>query len=165
MAVELSSDFVIDVMRNADPAQKRLAEARLLALGNEFQDSFSEILKSSSDTSALELGEAIPSLTGQSTDSTMAGLRNSKPYEAFEQLVLRNLVETLMPDTESGAFGDGPSSGIWRSMAADQLASVYSKAGGIGIADMLLPENGSDQLRGEQQWPYFSVGSIKSFSG
>ncbi len=80
-------------------------------------------------------------------------------------MVLRNLFETMLPAEDSGAFGDGPSSGIWRSMAADQLAVAYAKVGGIGIADLISPDGGGQPLKAEEQWPYFSVGTIKSFSG
>ena len=76
-------------------------------------------------------------------------------------MVLRNLFEALLPGEETGSFGGGPSAGIWRSMAADQLAGVYSEGGGIGIADLVSGEE--LVLRRETQWPYFSKGAISTF--
>lgn len=84
-------------------------------------------------------------------------------YRGFERLVLRNLFETLLPGEESGSFGEGPSAGVWRSMAADQLAGVYSEQGGIGIARMV--SDNTSTLRREGQWPYFSQGAISTVKG
>ena len=45
-------------------------------------------------------------------------------------------------------------------LAADQLAVAYAKVGGIGIADLISPDGGGQPLKAEEQWPYFSVGTI-----
>jgi hypothetical protein len=79
-------------------------------------------------------------------------------------MLLRNLFEALLPDTESGAFGSGPSAGVWRSMAADQMASVYTEAGGTGIARILEERSGSISAQ-QGQWPYFRAGQISDFTG
>ena len=76
--------------------------------------------------------------------------------------MLRNLFESLLPKEESGAFGSGPSAGVWRSMAADQLAGLYAGTGGIGIAAELSSEVGG---RDGSQWPYFSTRKIEAFTG
>lgn len=83
-------------------------------------------------------------------------------YQGFERMVLRNLFESLLPDEQSGAFGGGPSAGVWRSMAADQFAGVYASTGGVGIARMLSRDSEPDVLRRDTQWPYFAMDSIDS---
>ena len=78
-------------------------------------------------------------------------------------MVLRNLFEALLPREETEAFGSGPSAGVWRSMAADQLAGLYAENGGFGIARTLTSPDGKTSMRSERQWPYFSLDAIGNF--
>jgi hypothetical protein len=87
------------------------------------------------------------------------------PYVDFERMVLRNLLESLLPDAGSGAFGTGPSAGVWRTMAADQLAGLYASNGGIGIAETLAGSDDELVDGGDAQWPYFRTDVIKAFAG
>lgn len=146
MAVSLSSDLVADVMRAADPARLASAQAKLASTGGDATADFAAVLN------------PIPARAATAATAT-------DPYQGFERMLLRNMFETLLPQESSGAFGGGPSAGVWRSLAADQLAGVYSDAGGIGIARML---RGPEQEGGGQEqgaWPYFSTGKIEAFTG
>lgn len=162
MAVTLSSDLVMDVMRNADPARRNVAVAKLQAAGGSAprEAAFEDVVE------ALEPREAVPvQPLALSFSSGQAAAKNTDTvYKGFERVVLRNLFETLLPESDSGAFGGGPSAGIWRSMAADQMAGVYADAGGVGIARMLEERSGEAPSH-LSQWPYFSVGPIKDFAG
>ena len=163
MAVALSSDLVMDVMRNADPARRNVAVARLQAASGspEVQTAFEGVVDSVHPMDAVNAGPPLAlTFSGRRTVSKPP----ETPYQGFEQMVLRNLFETLLPESESGAFGSGPSADIWRSMAADQMAGVYADAGGVGIARM-LENRGNDTPSHQGQWPYFSVAQIKDFEG
>lgn len=161
MAVTLRSDLVADVMKNAEPARRRAAEAALQAKGSTFAslvDGQRELgAPSPGGTSMPDVPLAMP----QAAHGTRG---RASAAEGFERMVLRNLFETLLPDEQSGAFGGGPSAGIWRSMAADQLAGVYAATGGVGIAGMVDGAQATAP-RLEPQWPYFRLQSIKSFAG
>ena len=167
MAVSLPSDLVVDVMRNADPARRSAATAKLSAARESAGDRFASTVeylqtpKSNSREALVELAPAIPQ-RGYASLSQQPGSKESA-YQGFERLVLRNLFEALLPGEETGSFGGGPSAGIWRSMAADQLAGVYSDSGGIGIAELVNGDEAS--LRREAQWPYFSKNAISTFRG
>ena len=159
MAVELPSDLVADVMRSADPARLTAARARL---------------QGGSDTASTAFAGLVDSLQGPERERLDHGLnaaacrrecKEQTAHKDFEHMVLRNLFETLLPKAESDAFGSGPSAGIWRAMAADQLAGVFADGGGIGIASMLAQPDGSRSMRPERQWPYFSLDSIAMFKG
>ena len=168
MGVSLPSDLVVDVMRNADPSRLKGAVARLQSMGG----------ASDGDTSFASVLAAQPEQWGSGVDSlfSSAGAAAGAPpvsspdagnvYAGFEQMVLRNLLEQLLPDAGSGAFGNGTSAAIWRSLAADQLANVYAQAGGIGIGTMLAEQDaqGSAQAA-EKQWPYFKTSEIRAFTG
>jgi peptidoglycan hydrolase FlgJ len=58
----------------------------------------------------------------------------TKAYKGLEQLVLKNLVESMLPKESDAFFGDGTGSGIWRSFLADQLATQIGKTVDLGIA-------------------------------
>lgn len=162
MAVSLPSDLILDVMRNADPTQARTAAARLQTLGGpENGESFTAMLAGSVPPSSAgmlpgtEMG-ILPAPSSKGSGSAIGA------YADFERMVLRNLFESLLPDARSGSFGTGPSAGVWRSLAADQLAGVYVGTGGIGIA-RTLEGSGHDGAQG--QWPYFTSGKIEAFVG
>lgn len=163
MAVTLSSDLIMDVIGNADPIRRNAAIAKLesAAQSADFPVAFQGVVD------ALEPGTASasgPALSLPFAEGRSAAKEAESPYQGFERMVLRNLFETLLPESSSGVFGSGPAAGVWRSMAADQIAGVYAASGGIGIARML--EAGEDGIRSRHdQWPYFSVGQINGFTG
>jgi hypothetical protein len=167
MAVHLPSDLIADVMRNADPVRRKAATAKLDAAGDVAAGQFALTFDSLRASRAIAEGtfKELAPASLSSAPSSLTQLPSSKEpaYQGFERLVLRSLFETLLPGEDSGSFGEGPSAGIWRSMAADQLAGVYSENGGIGIAK-LVSENASS-LRREAQWPYFSKDAISTFRG
>lgn len=157
MAVSLPSDLIADVMRSADPAKLKMAVAKLESLQqpDRMLHDFGTLVDGTAAT------QREPQLASPRRQDTVT--ETAMPYVEFERMVLRNLFESLLPQPESGIFGSGPSAGVWRSLAADQLAGVYADAGGIGIATALgTPEGGSER---SGQWPYFSSPKIEAFSG
>ena len=167
MAVSLPSDLIVDVMRNADPARRSAATAKLSSAGESTGGQFAsaiEYLQAPKSKSGEALVELVPaSLPRASSSLSQQPDEKDSAYQGFERLVLRSLFEALLPGEETGSFGGGPSAGVWRSMAADQLAGVYSESGGIGIAELLNGDEAS--LRREAQWPYFSKDAISTFRG
>ena len=167
MAVAIPSDLIVDVMRNADPARVNTATARLQSLkgGESAPQDFASLLgrvgsgQSGSGMATVSAGSGIPANSSLRSDGSVPDA-----YVDFERMVLRNLLESLLPDAASGAYGAGPSAGIWRSLAADQLAGLYAGSGGVGIATTL---SASDDQVGSSHvgWPYFSTDKIEAFSG
>lgn len=169
MAVSLPSDLIADVMRSADPARLQTARAKLERL-HEPQGGATEF--------ATLLGRMDGEVTAAPGPAELPGSRNGLlpaaqhagvsgadgPYAGFERMVLRNLFESLLPGAESGAFGGGPSAGVWRSLAADQLAGLYADTGGVGIARMLAGEEAQNAGAMEGQWPYFQPGPVQAFA-
>jgi hypothetical protein len=158
MAVSLPSDLIVDVMRNADPARLYVATAKLQSLGNEHGNAGAVF------ADALERSLPISS-QGRAPVSQAQSANSPDAYVDFERMVLRNLFESLLPRPESGAFGTGPSAGVWRSLAADQLAGLYADTGGIGIASSLAADERKAAEPEQSQWPYFSTEKIEAFTG
>ena len=170
MAVSLPSDLIVDVMRNADPARLQTARAKL----ESFQEpegnatGFAALLgRMDGDRLAAARTEALPgSRNGVLPAPQHGGVESAgEAYADFERMVLRNLFESLLPGAQSGAFGSGPSAGVWRSLAADQLAGLYADAGGIGIARTLAGDEARNGGAEEAQWPYFRPGPVQAFTG
>ena len=163
MAVTLPSDLVMDVLRNADPVRHSGAVARLQSPGTRFEavvDGTASTTPGRNGGTSWGSGSLTAAPGSRDQQNAKAG-----PYHGFERMVLRNLFESLLPDAESGSFGTGPSAGVWRSLAADQLAGVYADAGGIGLAKMMSARAEGSLPSRDSQWPYFSLGRIGSFSG
>ena len=173
MAVSLPSDLIMDVMRNADPSRVNTVTAKLHDLsgdgriGEDFANLLDGIdgrhIQEGSPVDSPDGGHgftALPALPGMTAHRVAPD-----PYVDFERMVLRNLLESLLPGAESGTFGTGPSAGVWRSMAADQLAGLYASSGGIGIAGTLAGSNDALADGGNAQWPYFRTEDIKAFAG
>ena len=57
----------------------------------------------------------------------------TKAYKGLEQLVLKNLVENMIPKDSVAFFGTGTAGDIWRSFLADQLATQVGKTVDLGI--------------------------------
>ncbi|MCA3554262.1 rod-binding protein [Aestuariivirga sp.] len=160
MAVTLPSDLVADVMRAADPARRTAAAARLTSMSG--TTAKFETLVDAEIPKALPIDNAGVAPVLSAPPGTPARADDQTPaYQGFERMVLRNLFETLLPEEDSGAFGGGPSAGIWRSMAADQLAGVYAANGGVGIAGMLASSGSGPAPQRDAQWPYFSMDALQ----
>ena len=171
MAVTIPSDLVLDVMRNATSARAETARANLTAVGVgsvKPEPLFDMVLK---EMSAAEMsGRSTSARADNGRSSEVSGSigrasMQSSPQVAFEQMVLRNMFESILPAADSGIYGDeGASSGIWRSLAADHLAATYTKAGGLGIVGALdRTSNGSEPVH-RGQWPYFEQSTIVGFA-
>lgn len=88
-------------------------------------------------------------------------------YRGFESMMLRNMFEELLPAAEEGSYGNGLSGKMWRSMVADNFASLYTTAGGIGISEMLAANASTAKApqsdASDRQWPYFRSTEISPY--
>lgn len=173
MAVEIPSDLVLDVIRAADPKRLQKATAQFDAAPSA---AFPSVVKRIETIDESHTSVTSILSNGNLVDSPMSGspsgsgeVAASAAHRSFEQMVLRNFLESTLPSAESGAFGTDTAAGMWRSMAADQLAAVYAESGGLGIAKV-LGRSGEDANMGARltwagQWPYFATAQIRSFVG
>ncbi len=131
MSINPVSDIVLDVARAADPVNSQAAEERLLraaAASPSFQGEFDRAFSNAGAgraalTKAMESGGTKPSAVLPQVDA------RTKAYKGLEQLVLKNLLESMLPKE---SFGEGTAGDIWRSMLADQLATQIGKNINLG---------------------------------
>ncbi len=61
--------------------------------------------------------------------------------ESFESVFITQLLETMFSGVETdGQFGGGSSEKIFRSMMNEEIAGSISRAGGIGLSDVIQRE-------------------------
>jgi hypothetical protein len=171
MAITLPSDLIADVMRSADPSRVNSAARRLDSLkSNPGFEGFQAVLGRVGEGIGHRQGsEPHADLQTDVASRSAASLRSTKgaqseAHVAFEQMFLRNLFESLLPPAETGVFGTGPSAGVWRSLAADQLAGLYAGSGGIGVAAKLSENMGATSHEIRSEWPYFGTDKIVAFA-
>ncbi len=183
MSVTLTSDLLVGVMSAASPARARAAATKLAGLpasdgipAPSFQQALAASAKATGDDLIMGvLGAAEPEKLTR-VEAKLAALggeppakaANSDAFRGFESAMLRNMMESILPPAESGVFGEGYAGSMWRSMAADQFASLYADHGGIGIASMVSHAAATRDLQpyieASSQWPYFAAQQITSYS-
>lgn len=89
----------------------------------------------------------VPASFGAHAAVSLAGAVKGSPEEArevarqFESVFISELLEQMSIGIKTdGAFGGGPSEGIYRSFLNGAIADQVSKNGGIGIADAVYRE-------------------------
>jgi hypothetical protein len=148
------SDIVLDVIKAADPVTSKAAIERLsrLSEGSKAQATgFDHVFSSFS----LRPSEHPPVRDGTHTRSTgPAPDARTKAYKGLEQLVLRTLIDTVLPKDTSGFFGNGSAGNIYRSFLTDELAAVMSRSVDLHItnrkAAMASHETSQPQASGNQ---------------
>jgi peptidoglycan hydrolase FlgJ len=131
------SDIVLDVARAADPAKSRAAAEKLSHLDGVIEPTnagFELVLANTKMPASVSW----PSRTGASVKSIgqlPSVDARTKAYKGLEQLVLKNLVENMLPHESAGFFGSGTAADIWRSMLADRLATEMGHSVDLGISN------------------------------
>ena len=189
MAVTIPSDLVLDVMRNATPLRTgRVAGIEIPAVetggspkpffsgvlnglsrvkepGDELIGGVLEAVDGGIATSAINRLQALGE-DFHAANTATADAKHASPQVAFEQMVIRSMFETMLPAANSGIYGqEGSSSGVWRSLFADSLATAYVDSGGLGIAVSLAKHPGADGPVSRHQWPYFEQQSLNGITG
>ena len=93
MAVSLSSDLILDVMRNADPARLKTATAKLESLDSRDEGRVFASALGGVEKTAGPLGQG--GMGGMGETSHAVGGNPKSAYQDFERMVLRNLFESL----------------------------------------------------------------------
>lgn len=84
----------------------------------------------------------VSSAAASSTLSTAQVGQLRRQAEDLEGVFLNTLIKEMFasletsPDAMGGGFGEE----TWRSLQAEQMADSVARAGGIGLADALLPD-------------------------
>ena len=133
MAINPSSDLVLDVARAANPQAYRMAAERLKA----------------SSLSRSMVASAAGGLTRDNfasiSDSLAAGVSvrpdaqnmANPAYRKFEAFMLQSFVQSMFTSDTTATFGKGIAGEYWKSMMAEAMANKMADGGGVGIARLL----------------------------
>lgn len=144
MSINPASDIVLDVIRAADPAKSRAAAEKLIQLDGAAEPagvSFDQVLARPAIKASAEAPSAMPPPVSSASVRPPLDPR-TKAYKGLEQLVLKNLVESMLPQETSSFFGSGTAGDIWRSLLADKLAAEMSRSVDLRLVSPKAP--GSD---------------------
>jgi peptidoglycan hydrolase FlgJ len=70
---------------------------------------------------------------------------------AFEAVLLRQAMETMLPKAGPSLFGGGFANETWRSMFAEKLAESLARRGGVGIAQAVATTLADAERAGSQR--------------
>ncbi|TVR07736.1 MAG: hypothetical protein EA385_12000 [Salinarimonadaceae bacterium] len=165
-----STDIILEVARAADPDRLTAATERLVSFAEGAGPDAGVFAQMLGEAGGRRAGSPRPfdpasarialqnrALLGHAADHGPPGgapraaeARALTPHQQFEAFVLRNFVETMLPDDATAAFGAGTAGDIWKGMLADKIGEEMARSGGIGIAEQLArihPDGGAP--RGE----------------
>jgi Rod binding domain-containing protein len=91
-------------------------------------------------SSPAALGASKQDATSSLSPAKLGHLRQQA--EDLEGVFLNTLMKEMFSSlkTDQAAMGGGFGEETWRGMQAEQLADTMARAGGIGIADAILPD-------------------------
>ncbi len=137
MSINPVSDIILDVARAANPGKSSAATERLWKGGAAEPDAseFSRLIRQGDSSDAGLRGRAELMSAKPSTPAPGPADARTKAMKGIEQLVLKNLVESMLPQEESGLFGAGTAGDVWRSMLAEQLANQIGQSVDLGIVN------------------------------
>lgn len=189
MTISPPSDIILEVARAADPAKLAQATGRLReiaqARGHDTEAFGTMVAGLARDTPPLppqigrfDADRARVQLTNLQTlgaqalgsgtpPAPRAPAAVDSPARQFEAFVIRDMVETMMPDSDT-VFGEGSAGGIWKGFLAEEIGKEIARAGGVGIAEMIAQNNPQfDQVAAAQAtlWPEHAGGEPERTDG
>lgn len=132
MAISPVSDLILDVARAADP-QKAAAASRALT-ASAAPDEFSATLKRAAP--AVDAGSY--AYRNPSATVTPAMTPARKAAVGLESVLLKGMIEEMLPKDAAEVYGSGVAGDVWRSMLSEKIADEVAKSGALHIADRLF---------------------------
>ena len=74
-----------------------------------------------------------PALFGARTE-----LPERKAAVGLESVLLKNVIDQMLPKDAVDVFGSGVAGDVWRSMLSDKIANQIAKSGALKISDRLF---------------------------
>lgn len=88
-------------------------------------------LRKPQQVAAFELAD------GKASGVLAGSADNGRTMEKFEAVLLRKMIDSILPDGKAGVFGGGPAGPVWRSMLADVLSDGLARTNTLGLQDVL----------------------------
>jgi Rod binding domain-containing protein len=151
MAIDASSDIVLEVAKAADPTRAAAVAQRLNALSGatdagaaNFADTLAATAPAAASGPSAADARARFSAAAEAADE-----KADKAKTGFEAVMLNSFVSEMLPKDTASVFGQGLAGDMWKSMLADQVSRQMAKTDALGIAKRLFathPLAASDSL-------------------
>lgn len=140
MAIDASSDIVLEVAKAADPTRAAAVAQRLNALGGAAAADAADFAGTLAATApAMTDGPSGANARARfSSAADAADEKAAKVKTGFEAVMLNSFVSEMLPKDTSSVFGQGLAGDMWRSMLADQVSRQMAKTDALGIAKRLF---------------------------
>jgi flagellar protein FlgJ len=128
--MQVQTDLILEVMRAADPVAAAHALSRLEKARSFSTTGFGSMMADRALQASQWLAAAAPS-------AHAAPVRD--PLAALQTLLLKDMIDSIMPKGEQSMFGGGMAANMWRSQLSEQLAREISKSSPnlFGLPDMV----------------------------
>jgi len=156
MAIDASSDIVMEVANAADPARAAAAAQRLNALAGATRADAADFADTLAATAPVAASgpSAADARARLAAAANTAGEKAAKVKTEFESVMLNTFVNEMLPKDASSVFGQGLAGDMWKSMLADQVSRQMAKSDALGIGKRLFathPLAASDALEKAQR--------------
>ncbi len=144
MAIDPSTDIIVDVIKAADPQRAAATAQRLGALGNAPAPGASNFSAALDQTARLPDVKAAPAPYAADARARLSAVnapgadKAARVQVEFEAVLLNSFVSEMLPKTTSNVFGQGLAGDMWKSMLADQISRQVAKSGALGIGKQLF---------------------------
>ena len=141
MAIDASSDIVLEVAKAADPTRAAAVAQRLNALagaGAADATDFADTLAATAPAAAMTGPSGADARARFSAAAEAADEKAAKVKTGFEAVMLNSFVSEMLPKDTSSVFGQGLAGDMWKSMLADQVSRQMAKSDALGIAKRLF---------------------------
>jgi Rod binding domain-containing protein len=154
MAIDASSDIVLEVAKAADPTRAAAVAQRLNALSGaagagaaDFADTLAATAPAAAGGPSAADARARFAAAADAADAD--DQKTAKVKTEFESVMLNSFVSEMLPKDANTVFGQGLAGDMWKSMLADQVSRQIAKSGALGIGKRLFathPLAASDAL-------------------
>jgi hypothetical protein len=136
-----NTDIVLGVTRAADAARQKAAVSRLEKLSGQASGTVDATAQTadpapawSTEVRLAAAGTSRPAKLDTQAPTAGPSRREMDVYVQFEALLMKDMIEAMLPQDAETVFGSGTAGNIWKSMLAEQVAFEIARTGSLGIA-------------------------------
>jgi peptidoglycan hydrolase FlgJ len=139
MAISPSTDIILDVARAADP-QKAMATTRaLVAASGDDAPGASDDFVATLD----RMPSSVPLPPEMSYKNPIASTPDPetparKAEIGLASLLLKSMIDQMLPKEASDVYGGGVSGDVWKSMFSEKIAEEVAKSGALNLGERLF---------------------------
>ena len=135
MAMSPIQDILLEVANAADPAKAQAARQRLADLAGVDPGEFESLMRAHSpERSGLSWSEEARARFFEARGgSPPASNGEADAKRGLETLLVKMMVDAMLPKEGQGFFTKGNAGGVWRSLLSEKLAQQMSHGDGLGL--------------------------------